>query len=177
MRSTVITTVLRLVASLTLAFTAVAGTMAPANAGPFEDASAYLGAKYKVPDFKFKESEFGPDSWFNIVRLTHLGLEIIVEKKKGAYIVYVPATGARKVFSDAGNGYSEPTQTREMWETCGPGSWFITTVGTNPENNKWCVPAHLVGKSGGLTEIGTIAATARKCTFDAGKDGFDVHSC
>jgi hypothetical protein len=178
------TSTVKNILSIAFVSTAMLGFAAPAYADAFDVLAKELGEYYgaakgksngvKVPDFHFTRSEF--ETTFGGPAL-HLLLEAGYAKLKGYTVVYYPGTNAVKVYKDAGNGYSEPTQTREMWETCGPGSWFITTVGTNPENNKWCTPAHLVGKSGGLTEVGTIPGTARKCTFDAGKDGFDIHSC
>lgn len=171
-----LTSSLKKFAAVVIAASAMLGTVAsPAVAlDAFDLAEAYLGSKYGVPDFKFNRSEFGNS---NFVRIVHLKLEIFVEFFHGAYVVYVPATGERKVFRDQGPGYSEPTQTRETMATCGPGHWFIYTVGTNPENNKWCVPAHLVGNSGGLTLDYVIPGTPRSCTFEVNSKFSHEHSC
>lgn len=157
-----------LIAAIALAASLLPPSLASADA--FDNANAYLGAKYGVPDFEFDRTEFGNS---NFQRVIHLGIEILVEKIVGGIVVYVPATGEQKVFKDAGNGYSEPIQTEASMASCGPGHWFIQNVG----GAVWCTPAHLVGASGGSYHSHTIPAVARECTFEVDLPGAHEHTC
>lgn len=166
---------MKIIASLALAATLALSSMSAAVAGPFDDANAFLRQETGVPDFTLNPAEFGNN---NFVRVVHLNVEFLVGIVNGYVLIYNAADPGVPVFKGhAGGGYSEPTQTREMWETCGPGAWFITTVGTG-ENNKWCTPAHLVGKSGGdyLDPSTYRAPVARNCDIKVNGANHD-HSC
>jgi hypothetical protein len=170
MRTHSLTSSLKVIASIAFAAVATFGAVAPANADPFDVANWAYGKAYNVPDFKFTKSEFG--STYN-KQLLHLAIETGVVLLKGAKVVYHPATNEIWVYGYAGAGYSEPTQTRETIEACGPGHWFTQVVG----GDIWCTPAHLVGNSGGTYLAGVIPGTVRECTFDAANDKKDVHKC
>ena len=149
-------------------------------AGPFETANAYLGGKYGVPDFTFNKTEFGNTA---LGQTIHLGAELVVEKVKGATVVYNPATASVDVYVDkyvnGGSGFNGKTIYANSKCKLLSGK---TALG-NPGPDGICLPADtLVGNAGGLSYLGnfydsTIPGTARTCSFDAGKDGIDKHSC
>lgn len=166
--------------SLILAAALSVASVTAAFAGPFETANAYLGGKYGVPDFTLTKSEFGNTA---IGQTIHLGAEIVVEKIKGATVVYNPATASVDVYVDkyvnGGSGFNGKTIYADSKCKLLSGK---TALG-NPGPDGICLPADtLVGNQGGMSYAGTfydstVPGTPRSCTFDAGKDGKDVHSC
>ena len=162
-----------------LLLSVLAAFVAPVQAGPFENANAYLGNKYNVP-FKLDPAEFGPN---NFVRFFHLGAEIVVEQIVGGIVVYTPADPGdpgspmvAAVFAYGGSGYTLPDQTESSMTLCGPGHWHISDVGGVPT----CVAASLVGNEGGYSlvspEIPAVAATP-PCTFQVDVPGAHEHNC
>lgn len=154
--------ILAAIAALTLSTAAVAG--------PFEDANAYYGAKYGVPDFTFTKAEFGNT---NLGRLIHLGAEVVVEAIAGATVVYNPATQAVDVYV---TGSEFKGRTLFATDRCLllSGKTALGVAGADGI----CLPADTqVGNAGGLGYSHTNPAINRSCSFDAGKDGVDVHSC
>lgn len=146
-----------------------------AVAGPFETASAYYGNKYGVPDFTFTKSEFGNTS---LGQKIHLKLEVIVEHFWGATVVYNPATDEVLVWGSVGS-YSpgkEPDTVDPYTSGCSFTYGSVVMVGGTP----FCVPGSSVGTASSHPQTVLLSHTPakpRECTFDAGKDGFDVHSC
>lgn len=158
-------------ASTMLAVLALAG---PALAGPFETASANMGAKYGVPDFTFTKAEFGNTA---LGQNIHLGLEMVVEHFNGATVVYNPATDAVDVYVNAGSGFNGriiyATDRCELLPK-GSGKLVLGVAGADGI----CLPADtLAGKSGGLAYSHTIDATSRECTFEVNHPGSHEHSC
>jgi hypothetical protein len=169
----------RRLASAAVFSVAMLGAVAPAHADAYDVLAAKLEKYYgnaegnsngvKVPDFKFTrgefEGKFGP--------FLHLGADALAAALKGYKVVYNPRTNEVRVYKDAGNGYQEPAQTEASMAACGPGHWFIQNVG----GDIWCTPAHLVGKSGGLTLVETIPGVDRSCTWQPNAKGADSHTC
>ena len=151
-----------------LAFTA---TAAQADAWDIAkaNAEAYLEAQYPhVDNVTLVKPEFGNTTF---KATGHLIVDVLFDGIFGGTIEYTPAKAAFDNFVDAGKGYSEPAQTRETMASCGPGHWFTQDVG----GVTWCTPAHLVGKSGGSTYVGTTPAVERECEWTP--NFRDTHSC
>lgn len=142
----------------------------PAQAGPFETANAYYGNKYGVPDFTFTKSEFGNTT---LGQLIHLGAEVVVEKVKGATVVYNPATGEVNVWGTIPASKGTQASTYPAYSKCFGTYGFIDSLGA-------CIPGSSVGSESSPAStvlLSTTPGTPRTCSFDAGKDGKDVHSC
>lgn len=158
---------LSLVTSLALMLSASTATLA----GPFETANAYYGAKYHVPDFKFTKAEFGNTPWGQVI---HLGKDAFIEHFKGATVVYNPAKNEVRVYVNSGSAFNG----RIIFATSKCQLLSGKTALGNPGPDGICLPADtLVGNNGGPSLSSVTPAQARSCTFDAGKDGKDVHSC
>lgn len=142
-------------------------------AGPFETANAYLGGKYGVPDFTFTKSEFGRT---NIGQLIHLGAELVVERIAGATVVYNPATNEVLVWGTI--AATSGTAAKQYASGSGCFGTYGTVVSFGTQSV--CVPGSSIGSEGSPERtvlLSTTPGTPRSCSFDAGKDGIDVHSC
>lgn len=148
-------------------------SIAPAHAGPFENANAYYGNKYGVPDFTFTKAEFGNT---NLGRLIHLGIDVLVEHFHGATVVYNPATGEVLVWGDSGAPGDDFNPDVIPNKFCGPDAPETAT-----RDGGYCdyatSNATLAPSVGGPYLKETIPAVARSCTFDAKSDDIDVHHC
>lgn len=174
MRDVFVSTVVKGLAAVTLAGVAMFGALSPAQADAFDNANAYYSQKYGVPDFKFTKSEFGNT---NLGRVLHLGVEVLVETFWGATVVYNPKTDTVYVWGSIG-GYSEPENVKQYSadSTCFGTYGMEVSIG----GVATCIPGSSVGSASTVPQpvlLGVIGAKDRSCTFDAGKDGLDVHTC
>lgn len=174
MRGGLTNTVIKVLTLVTLAGVAMFGTLAPAHAGAFDKANAYYSSKYGVPDFKFTRSEFGKTG---LGRAIHLGGEVLVETFLGATVVYNPKTDTVYIWGSIG-GYSEPETVKQYSDNSSCFGTYGMEVSIGGVMT--CIPGSSVGSGSTSPQrilTGTVPGSARSCTFDAGKDGVDVHSC